>query len=138
VYEFDRGLAKAYVTVVLTFPVSGVLCSLMLTYSCKRITYDITKRVPDDMVAGHSPAGWMTVQVFCAYAGNVFTPHLGKYSAKFSVAVYIDGHRIHLTYQLSKLCTALAIILMSVYPSSTRLLQSLDVAALENSSPRVE
>jgi hypothetical protein len=81
VYEFDRGLAKAYITVVLTFPASGVLCSLMLIYSCKIIAYDITKRVPDDMVVGHSPAGWMTVQVFCEYAGNVFTPHLGKYSA---------------------------------------------------------
>jgi len=90
------------------------------------------------MVVGHSPAGWMTAQFFCEYAGNVFTPHLGKYSAKFSVALYVDGHRIHLTYQLSKLYTALPIILMSLYPSWTRLLQSLDVAALENSSPRVE
>jgi len=105
VYEFDRGLAKAYITVVLTFPASGVLYSLMLIYSCKRIAYDITKRVLDDMVVGHSPAGWMTAQVFCEYAGNVFTPHLGKYSAKFSVAIYIDGHCIHLMYQLSKLCT---------------------------------
>jgi len=83
----------------------------MLIYSCKRIiAYDSTKRVPDDMVAGHSPAGWMTAQVFCEYAGNVFTPHLGKYSATFSVALYIDGHRIHLSYKLSKLCTVLAII----------------------------
>jgi len=43
VYEFDRGLAKAYITVVLTFSASGVLCSLMLIYACKRIAYDITK-----------------------------------------------------------------------------------------------
>jgi hypothetical protein len=78
VYEFDRGLAKAYITVVLTFPASGVLCSLMLIFSCKRIAYDITKRVPDGMVVGHSPAEWMTAHVFCEYAGSVFTPHLGK------------------------------------------------------------
>jgi hypothetical protein len=105
VYEFDRGLAKVYITVVLIFPASGVLCSLMLIYSCKRIAYDITKRIPNDMVVVHSPAGWMAAQVFCEYAGNVFTPHLGKYSTKFTVALCIDAHRIHLTYQLSKLCT---------------------------------
>jgi hypothetical protein len=70
----------------------------------------ISQRVPDNVVAGHNPAGWMTAQVFCEYTGNVFTPHLGKYTAKFSVALYIDGHRIHLSYQLSKLCTALAIM----------------------------
>jgi hypothetical protein len=51
VYEFDRGHAKVYITVVLTFPASGVLCSLMLIYSCKRIAY-ITKRIPNDMVGG--------------------------------------------------------------------------------------
>jgi hypothetical protein len=96
VYEFDKGLAKAYITIVFTFPASGVLCSLMLIYSCKRIAYNITKRVPDDVV-GHSPAGWMTVQVFCEYVGSIYTPHRGKYSAKFSFALYIDGHRIHLT-----------------------------------------
>jgi hypothetical protein len=110
----------------------------MLIYSCKRIAYDITKRVPDDMGVGHSPARWMTAQVFCEYAGHVFMPHLGKYSIKFSVALSIDGHLIHLTYQQIKLCTALAIILMSLYPSLTGLFQSLDVAALENSSPRIE
>jgi hypothetical protein len=49
VYEVDRGLEKAYITVVLTFPASGVFCSLMLLYSCKRVAYDITKRVPGDM-----------------------------------------------------------------------------------------
>jgi hypothetical protein len=33
VYEVDRGLEKAYITVVLTFPASGVFCSLMLICS---------------------------------------------------------------------------------------------------------
>jgi hypothetical protein len=101
VYEVDRGLEKAYITVVLTFPTSGLLCSLMLICSCKRVAYDITKRVPDDMGVGQIPAGWMTAQVFCKYIGNIFIPHLGKYSVKFIVALYIDGHRIHLAYPLS-------------------------------------
>ena len=90
------------------------------------------------MGVGHSPARWMTAQVFCQYSGNVFTPHLGKYSIKFSVLLSIDGHRIHLTYQQSKHSTALATIFMSLYPSLTRLFQSLDGPALENSSPRME
>jgi DDE superfamily endonuclease. len=113
-YEVDRGLTQAYIVGVLTFPASGVMCSLMLVYSCKRVAYEIIKRVPDDVGVGHSPAGWMTVEVFCEYVGNVFTPHPGKYNVKFGIALYIDGHCIHLTYQLSKLHSVLAIILISL------------------------
>lgn len=73
-YEVDRGLTQVFIVGVLTFPASGVMCSLVLVYSCKRIAYEI-KRVPDDMGVGHSPAGWMTVESF-ANMLEMFSLHI--------------------------------------------------------------
>lgn len=43
--------------------------------------------------------------------------------------MFVDGHKSHLTYQLSTLCSDLQIILVALYPNSTRILQPADVAA---------
>lgn len=43
--------------------------------------------------------------------------------------LFVDGHKSHLTYKLSKLCTDLKIILIALYPNSTRILQPADLAA---------
>uniref|UniRef100_A0A2H1VR69 SFRICE_028309 n=1 Tax=Spodoptera frugiperda TaxID=7108 RepID=A0A2H1VR69_SPOFR len=40
-----------------------------------------------------------------------------------------DGHKTHLTLQVSELCTNLKIILIALYPNCTRILQPADVAA---------
>jgi hypothetical protein len=96
--------------------------------SIQRTPSEITKRVPDDWRIGHSPIGWMTAEVFYEYTGNVFASHLGKHNVKFPLILSVDGHRTHLTHQLSELCSELGIILISIHPSATRLLQQLDVA----------
>lgn len=41
----------------------------------------------------------------------------------------VDGHKTHLTYQLSELCSELKIILIALYPNSTRIIQPADVSA---------
>jgi hypothetical protein len=63
-YEIHRGLAKASVTDMLTFSASGMMCPPMLIYPYKTIPLEITKRVPDNWRVEHSPAGWMTAEVF--------------------------------------------------------------------------
>jgi hypothetical protein len=127
-YEIDRGLAKASVTDMLAFSASGTMCPPMLICPYKRIPLEITKRVPDDWGVGHSPAGWMTAEVFYEYTGNVFTSHLGKHNVEFPADLPVDGHGTHLTYQLSELGSELGITLLSIHPNATRPLQQLDVA----------
>ncbi|GFG31253.1 hypothetical protein Cfor_06781 [Coptotermes formosanus] len=46
----------------------------------------------------------------------------------FLANVSVDGHRSHLTYQLSELCSELDITLLSIHPNATRLVRQLDVA----------
>jgi hypothetical protein len=100
----------------------------MLIHPYKRISLEITKRVPDDWGVGHSPVGRMTAELFYEYTGNVFTSHIGKHNAKFPAQLSVDGHRTHLTYQLSELCSELEITLLSIHPNATRPLQHLAVA----------
>jgi hypothetical protein len=54
--------------------------------------------------------------------------HLGKYNVKFPDIFFIDWHCTPLTNQLSELFSQLVIILISLYPNTTRLLQPLEVA----------
>lgn len=48
------------------------------------------------------------------------------------VILFVDGHKTHLTYQIStvatKLCTELKIVVIALYPNATRILQKADVA----------
>ncbi|KAJ8949463.1 hypothetical protein NQ318_007564 [Aromia moschata] len=43
----------------------------------------------------------------------------------------VDGHRTHLTLDLSDLCSQLQIILICLYPNASRILQPADVAAFK-------
>jgi hypothetical protein len=127
-YEIDRDLAKASVTDILAFSASGMMCPPMLIYPYKRILFEITKRVPDDWGVAYGPAEWMRAEVFYEYTGNVFALHLGKHNVKFPANLSVDGHRTHLTNQLSELWSELGITLLSIHPNATRLHQYLDVA----------
>ena len=42
--------------------------------------------------------------------------------------LFVDGHKSHLTYQLSVFCNKLKIEIIALYPGATRLLQPADVA----------
>ena len=44
------------------------------------------------------------------------------------MVLFIDGHKSHLTYQLSVLCNKLKIEIIALYLNATRMLQPADVA----------
>lgn len=72
----------------------------------------------------------MNSDIFYAYK-NVLHPHLVKTGKKFPVVLFVDGHKSHLTYSVSELCTNLQIVLIALYPNCTLLLQPADVAAFK-------
>jgi len=73
----------------------------------------------------------MNSDIFYDYLRNIFHPYLIKERVKFPVLLFVDGHSSHLTLKISNLCTELEIILICLYPNSTRLLQPADVAAFK-------
>lgn len=85
--------------------------------------------VPTEWGIGLSDSGWMKSETFYEFIANIFHPLLLQNNIKLPVILFVDGHKSHLTYQLSTLCSDLQIILVALYPNSTRILQPADVAA---------
>ncbi|XP_067004498.2 uncharacterized protein [Anabrus simplex] len=132
VYEIDRGLAKASITVMFTFSASGCIVPPMIIYPNQRIRAEIQNSIPDpEWGIGRSDNGWMKAELFYEYIANIFSPYLTKHNIQRPVILFVDGHKSHLTCQLSELCTELQIVLVSLYPNATRILQPADVAAFK-------
>ncbi|KAL4153947.1 hypothetical protein QTP88_001780 [Uroleucon formosanum] len=129
IYEVAVGNAKENLTVMFTFNAAGDMCHPMVIYNYQRIPQDIVNSVPPNWGIGHSESGWMKSEVFYEFIANIFYPFVVEKGIKFPIILFVDGHKSHLTYQLSELCTSLNIILIALYPNSTRILQPADVAA---------
>ncbi|KAJ8929971.1 hypothetical protein NQ314_017294 [Rhamnusium bicolor] len=89
----------------------------------------IAEGVPKRWGIGRNFRQWVNeIRDFLLIYANIFYPFLLKSKVTFPVILFVDGHKIHLTYQLSKLCTDLKIILIALYPNATRILQPADVS----------
>lgn len=130
-YEIAKGNEKENLTVMFTFNAVGNMCPPMVIYNYKRIPQHILDSVPPNWGVGRSDTGWMKAEVFYEYIANVFHPFLIDNNIQFPVILFVDGHKSHLTYQLSNLCSQLNIILIALYPNATRILQPADVAAFK-------
>lgn len=131
VYEIDRGSAKANITVMFTFSASGEITPPMIIYPYTRLPTEILISVPKTWGIGLSPNGWMKSEIFYEYIANVFYPSVKNKGITFPIILFLDGHSSHVTYKLSELCSKLEIILICLYPNSTRILQPADVAAFK-------
>ncbi|KAJ8952744.1 hypothetical protein NQ318_008058 [Aromia moschata] len=131
VYEVDTASAKSNLTVMFSFCANGLTTPPMIIYPYKRMPKDILNNFPDGWGLGYSDNGWMKAELFYEYIANVFHKSLVANGVKFTVILFVDGHKTHMTIQLSKLCNDLEIILIALYPSATRILQPADVAAFK-------
>lgn len=111
-----------------SFSASGDICVPMIIYPYMRFPEKIAKSVNPEWGIGRSPNGWMTSETFYEYIANVFHSHLVKNNITFPVILFLDGHKSHLNYALSILCSELQIELFALYPNATRLLQPCDVS----------
>lgn len=128
VYSVEHGASKENLTVMFTFSANGKTCPPMIIYGYKRIPEKITLNVPNEWGIAKSDNGWMTSEVFFEYIANIFHPYLIKENIELPVIYFLDGHKTHLTYEVSKLCSQLKIELIALYPNATRILQPADVA----------
>ncbi|CAK1603693.1 unnamed protein product [Parnassius mnemosyne] len=131
VYEVDNAPAKCGLTVMFTFSATGVITPPMIIYPLKRNRADITASVPPEWGIGLSSNGWMNKDLFLQYITNVLHPHLVKENTKFPILLFVDGHKSHINFELSKACKERGIILIALYPNATRILQPADVAAFK-------
>lgn len=131
VYEVDSGQAKAALTVMFTFSAVGVTTPPLIIYPYKRLPKDIAESVPEEFNIACSDTGWMKREIFYEYIGNTFYPYVKSLNIDFPIILFVDGHKTHLDRKLSELCTRLDIILISLYPNATRILQPADVSTFK-------
>ena len=129
VYEVAPGPEKSTLTFLGTFSASGETAAPMVIYPYSRIPADICAAVPEEFFIGKSDSGWMKAEVFFEFMANAFNPWLEEKKVKKPVILFVDGHKTHMTLQISTFCQDNGIILYLLPPNTTHMLQPADVGA---------
>lgn len=128
VYEVTGNNDKESITVLVNANASGKVAPIMIVYPYVRLPPTISNSVPDEWCVGKSDKGWMNSENFFEYIANTFYPWLEETGIQLPIILFIDGHSSHLTLHLSTFCAEKGIILLSLFPNATHILQPLDVA----------
>lgn len=128
VYECEHADGHKNITTMFTFGADGSVVPPCVILPMQRIPTDILRLFPKDWGIGKSLKGWMDAINFMLYIRNVFYPFLLKKKVKFPVLFFVDGHSSHMAAEVAELCLDLGIILIALYPNTTRITQPADVA----------
>lgn len=102
------------ITVMFTSSTAGQVTEAMIIYTYKRLPTAIKTSVPSTWGIGFSGKGWMKVDLFYKYIGNVLYPYLKKCGTIFPIIFFVDGHSTHQTLKVSERCMKLGIILVAL------------------------
>lgn len=123
-----RGSDKECITVMVTFTASGKMAPPCIVFPYERIPAEISRNVNPEWSLGRSKSGWMTAQVFFGYVANNLLPFLKENNITFPVLYLVDGHRSHISFEVATFCMNNGIILYSLLPNATHILQPADVS----------
>ena len=127
IYEVAPGPEKSTLTFLGTFNARGDIVAPMIIYPYVRIPKDIVNNVPDEFSIGRSDSGWMKAEIFYDFIGNAFVLWLAEHEIEKPIILFVDGHRTHMSMQVSMLCEDNGIILYLLPPNCTHILQPADV-----------
>lgn len=132
VYSRSKNDDKECVTALLGGSASGKSTPPMVVHSYKRMPSNILLNLPPKWTIGISDNGWQTQQTFYDYMTNVFYPWLLEEQIQLPIILFIDGHKSHVSLNLSDFCAANQIVLIGLYPNSTYLTQPMDVGVFKS------
>ncbi len=120
---------KENVTTLFTVNAEGEFGPPLTLYKYARMPSSIVKQAAKiNWAVGRSETGWINSECFFEYIANVFVPYLNGRSISRPVVVFLDGHKSHLSQEVSELCRENGIVLVALFPNATHILQPLDVA----------
>ena len=131
VYEVAVGPEKSTLTFLGTFNADRDIVAPMVIYPYKRVPGDIERMLPANFCHGRSDSGWMKSETFYEFISKGFIPWIEANNITLSVILFVDGHRTHMTMQVSTLCENAGIILYLLPPNTTHILQPADVGAFK-------
>lgn len=126
--EVKRGNEKENLTVLITFSADGKLCPPCIVYPYVKPPRAIAESMPHDWFLGKSDSGWMRSDVFYEYVANGLHQWILDNNIQKPVIFFVDGHRSHMSIELSQFCDENQIILYALPPNATHLIQPADVA----------
>jgi hypothetical protein len=130
-YMKKKGTDKEAITVLLVFSASGKTVNPMVVFPYVRLPKNIVESMPPSWFLGRSETGWMRSEVFFEYIANGFNSWLNEQKVPRPVLLLIDGHRTHLTLELSQFCSENGIILYALPPNTTHMVQPADVSVFK-------
>ena len=131
VYDLKRGNEKDTLTVLATFSADGKVLPGMIVYPYQRPPREVVASVPQPWAIGLSDSGWMKSDTFFEYIVNVLDPYLVQQNIPKPVVLFLDGHKSHMSYTLSEECSKRHIIIYTLLPNSTHILQPADVSVFK-------
>ncbi|XP_026686583.1 uncharacterized protein LOC113471547 [Diaphorina citri] len=111
VYVLNQGNEKETITVLLVFNAKGETLTPMVVFPYKRPPKAVIESMPLSWTLGISETGCMRSDVFFEYIANTVNPWLNNNDVTKPVLLFVDGHKSHLTMELSTFCSANGIIL---------------------------
>ncbi|GBP80747.1 Chimeric ERCC6-PGBD3 protein [Eumeta japonica] len=122
------GSEKETLTVLLVFSAAGDTVPPMVVFPYIRPPREVIESMPLDWFLGRSDTGWMKSDIFFEYIANGVNNWLTEKQIQKPVLLLVDGHRSHLTMELSEFCDNNKIILYSLPANATHILQPADVS----------
>ena len=105
--------------------------SIAHKYPYQRAPREVVASVPPPWAIGLSDSGWMKSDTFYEYIINVFDPYIARENIPRPVVLFLDGHKSHMSYALSQECAQRQIIVYTLHPNSTHILQPADVSVFK-------
>lgn len=127
IYEVAPGPEKSNLTFLGSFSAHGDIVAPMIIYPYYRVPKDIANAVPQSFTIGTSESGWMKAETFFEFIQNAFINYLVREKVQRPVILFVDGHKTHMSLQVSTLCEDNNIILYLLPPNTTHILQPADV-----------
>ncbi|XP_030748956.1 uncharacterized protein LOC115877032 [Sitophilus oryzae] len=131
VYSVKIGNEKDNITVLLVFTASGKIAPPLVLFPYIRPPKALLASMPPNWILGRSDSGWMRGDNFFDYIANDFNEWVTQMQLKRPILLLIDGHKSHMTMQLSEFCHQNGIILYALPANTTHILQPADVSVFK-------
>ncbi|KAI8127236.1 Tigger transposable element-derived protein 1 [Lucilia cuprina] len=129
--EMCTGNEKETITVLLVFSANGQTVVPMVVFPYVRPPKDVVNSLPKNWFLGKSETGWMISEAFFEYIANGVHSWLNEHKVQRLVLLFVDGHKSHMTLELSKFCEENGIILYAHPPNTTHIMQTADVSVFK-------
>ena len=134
-HHYQSGIAntKAQITVLLCCSAVGHYTKPLVVYPGVQPRTELRQHFHDTFnegLFGNSESGWMDTKLFADWLENGFNDCIVRRRVTKPVILFIDGAKVHLSIEASEYCSRNNIILYTLYPNATHIIQPLDLVLM--------